>query len=77
MSKPWMKKKEQPVETEDGKPARKWNDCGYVTVSKKGNVLSIVIKHQRYVANLEEATEVIDGQRDYALIYEFVGERVG
>jgi hypothetical protein len=72
MSKSWMKKTEPPVKTEEGKPAN-WKDCGYLTISKKGNVLSVVIKHQRYVVNLNEATEVIEGQREYTLIYEFVG----
>lgn len=71
MSKSWMKKKEPP----SGGPEKSWNDCGYVTLSKKGNVLSIVVKHQRYVVNLKEAAEVVDGQRDYALVFEFVGEK--
>jgi len=72
MSKSWMEKKEPPR----GGPEKSWNDCGYVTLSKNGNVLSIVIKHQRYVVNLKEAAEVVDGQRNYALVFEFVGEKM-
>ena len=69
MSKPW-KKKEEPKK-------KSWADCGYLTISKSGKVLSVVVKNQRYVVNLEEAAEVLDGKRNYTLIFEFVGEKVG
>jgi hypothetical protein len=54
---------------------KQWKDCGYVTISKMGKVLSIVVKHTRYVANLEEILEVLDGDRNYTLIFEHVGEK--
>jgi hypothetical protein len=55
----------------------KWSDCGYLTLSKSGKVLSVVVKKKRYVVNLEETEEVLDGKRNYALIYEFAGEKIG
>jgi hypothetical protein len=51
---------------------RSWADCGYITLSKSGKVLSVVVKHQRYVANLEETEEVLDGKRRYTLVFEHV-----
>ena len=54
-----------------------WKDCGYITLSKSGKVLSVVVKNQRYVANLDETADILDGKRRYTLIYEFVGEKVG
>jgi hypothetical protein len=62
------KKEEQPAEEKK----RTWVDCGYVTISKSGKVLSVVVKNQRYVVNLEEAAEVLDGKRNYTLVFEHV-----
>ena len=67
-----MKKEEQPSEEKK----RTWLDCGYLTISKSGKVLSVVVKHQRYVVNLEETAEVLDGKRNYTLIFEFVGSAI-
>ena len=84
MSKSWMKKKEEqpsvpigtvPLGTEEKKHA--WEHCGYLTISKSGEVLSVVVKKKRYVVNLEETEEVLEGRRNYTLIYEYVGEKVG
>ena len=74
MSKPWQKNKEKQQSPEK---KRSWVDCGYLTLSKSGEVLSVVVKKKRYVVNLEEATEVVDGERNYTLIYEFVGDKNG
>ena len=71
--KPWQKKKDEQREEKK----RTWEDCGYLTISKSGRVLSVVVKKKRYVVNLEEAEEVLEGRRNYTLIYEFVGERSG
>lgn len=51
-----------------------WNDCGYLTISKSGKVLSIVVKHKRYVANLDDIAQVLDGTKNYTLIFEHVGD---
>ena len=74
MSKSWQKKKEEQPSKEK---KRSWKDCGYITISKSGKVLSVVVKNQRYVVNLVEAEEVLEGRRNYTLIYEFVGDKVG
>jgi|GEM_PF-2856369 hypothetical protein len=56
---------------------KQWKSCGYVAVSKKGTVFSIVIKNERYVVNLEDLMDVLDGKLNYALIREFEGEKNG
>jgi hypothetical protein len=73
MSKQWMKKKEQP----DDSKQKSWADCGYLTLSKKGNVLSIVIKNQRFISKIDEVRGVLDGKRNYCLIFEHVKEEPG
>ena len=52
-----------------------WKDIGYISISKKGTVLSVVVKHKRYIVHLDEAREVLDGKRNYALIYEYQKEK--
>lgn len=52
----------------------KWKDCGYISLSKSGKVLSIVVKHKRYIANLDEAAQVFLGAREYTLIWESTKE---
>ena len=47
-----------------------WKDCGYVSFTKKGDRILIVVKHMRYVADLAEIKEVLDGKRNYTLIFE-------
>jgi hypothetical protein len=47
-----------------------WKDCGYVSFTKKGDRLLIVLKHQRYVADLKGVKAVLDGKQTYTLIYE-------
>lgn len=47
-----------------------WKDCGYFSLTKDGKKVSIVIKKVRYFAVLEEVKTVLDGSRNYALVYE-------
>lgn len=47
-----------------------WKDCGYLSLTKDGKKVSVVVKHIRYVVNLEEFKEVLDGKRRYTLILE-------
>lgn len=51
-----------------------WKDCGYVSISKSGQVLSIVVKNKRYIANLDEICLVLDGTKQFAQILEYVGD---
>lgn len=47
-----------------------WKDCGYFTLTKDGKKVSVVVHHVRYLLNLDEVKDVLDGQRRYALIFE-------
>jgi hypothetical protein len=47
-----------------------WKDCGYLRLSKSGKKINIVIKHDRYVADLKAFKKVLEGQKNYTLIYE-------
>jgi hypothetical protein len=49
-----------------------WKDCGYLSLTKKkdGKMLSVVVKHHRYVVKLDEVQKVLSGSQTYTLIYE-------
>jgi hypothetical protein len=47
-----------------------WKDCGYFSLTKNGRKVSIIIKKVRYITSLEEVKDVLDGKRNYALIFE-------
>lgn len=38
-----------------------WKDCGYLSLTKDGKKLSVVIKKVRYFVSLTEAKEVLEG----------------
>ncbi|MGD0496696.1 MAG: hypothetical protein ABSB28_11790 [Candidatus Bathyarchaeia archaeon] len=47
-----------------------WKDCGYLSLSKDGKKVSVVVKKARYIANLEELRKVLDGKKSYTFILE-------
>jgi len=47
-----------------------WKDCGYLALSKSGKKVLIVIKHVRYIVDLQLARDVLDRRQPYTLIYE-------
>ena len=47
-----------------------WKDCGYLSLTKDGKRVLVVVKRSRYVLSLEESREVLAGRQDYTLIYE-------
>jgi len=47
-----------------------WKDCGYVSLTKNGKQLSIVVKHVRYFVKIDEARLVLEGRKAYTLVYE-------
>jgi hypothetical protein len=51
-----------------------WKDCGYLSLTKDCKKVSVVVKHTRYVANLDELKAVLEGKQGYALILEPQGE---
>jgi hypothetical protein len=54
-----------------------WKDCGYLSFTKKGDKILIVLKHERYIADLKEVVEVLDKKRSYTLIFEPSVEKEG
>jgi hypothetical protein len=42
-----------------------WKECGYFSFTKKGDRLLIVLKHQKYVADLKDVKAVLDGKQTY------------
>ena len=47
-----------------------WKECGYLSLTKVGKKVSVVVKHVRYVANLEEAKAVLEGKLNFTGILE-------
>ena len=49
-----------------------WKNCGYVSLAKKkdSEMLSVVVKHNRYAVKLDEVVKVLSGEQTYTLIYE-------
>jgi hypothetical protein len=47
-----------------------WKECGYLSFTKKGDRILIVVKHQKYVADLKGIKAVLAGKQTYTLIYE-------
>ena len=45
-----------------------WKNCGYLSLSKNGKNVTVVVKHVRYFAKLEELREVLEGKKAYALV---------
>jgi len=47
-----------------------WKDCGYLSLTKDGKRVLVVLKRSRYVLSLEEAREVLAGKQACTLVYE-------
>jgi hypothetical protein len=47
-----------------------WKDCGYLSLTKDGMKVAVIIKHFQYVLSLEESREVLEGKQAYTVIYE-------
>ena len=47
-----------------------WKDCGYLSLTKDGKNVAVVVKHVRYMAKLEELRKVLDGKQSYTYILE-------
>lgn len=52
-----------------------WKDCGYLSLTKDGKKVAVVIKHVRYMAKLEELRKVLDGKQSYTYILEPSSEK--
>jgi len=49
---------------------KNWKDCGYISYTKKGDGILLVLKNQRYFIKLNELQQVLEKKRNYALLYE-------
>jgi hypothetical protein len=47
-------------------------DCGYFTLTKDGKKVSVVVHHVRYLLSLDEVKAVLEGRRNYTLVFEFL-----
>lgn len=47
-----------------------WKDCGYLSLTKSGKKLLVVVKRVRYVVDLDGVKAVLDGKQNYTLVYE-------
>ena len=47
-----------------------WKSCGYLSLTKDGKKLRVVVKKILYVAKLEDVKAVLDGKLSYTEIFE-------
>jgi hypothetical protein len=47
-----------------------WKDCGYISLTKSGRGVTVMVKHTLYYVKLEELKSVLDGKVKCTLVYE-------
>ena len=47
-----------------------WEDCGYISLTKDGKNVTVKVKDVGYFVKLVELREVLEGKKDFVLIYE-------
>ena len=47
-----------------------WKSCGYISLTKDGKKLRVVVRKMKYIANLDDVKAVLDGERSYTEILE-------
>jgi acid phosphatase class B len=47
-----------------------WKDCGYVSLTKNGKNLKVVVKHTTYFVKIDEAKKVLEGKKPFTLVFE-------
>ena len=47
-----------------------WKDCGYLSLTKDGKKVTVMVKHVRYIANLEELKAVLEGKLNFTDVFE-------
>jgi predicted ATP-dependent serine protease len=65
-------KTEKTVKTEKTEK-KEWKSCGYLSKSKNPKVLVVMVKHQRFIVNVDGLQNVFSGKIEYTPIYEYVG----
>jgi hypothetical protein len=54
--------------------AKNWKDCGYLAFTKSKKGVLLVLRHKRYFLKLDEVKAVLEGSKDYTLVYHHVGK---
>ena len=54
---------------------KKFKSCGYLSKTKNPKVLLIMVKHVRYIVNVDGLQAVNSDKLEYTPIYEYVGEK--
>lgn len=49
---------------------KNWHDCGYISLTKDGKNVTVKVKNVGYFVKLAELKEVLEGKKNYVLIYE-------
>lgn len=52
---------------------KEWQSCGYMAKSKNPKVFVVMVKHVRYIVNVDGLQDVNSGKIEFTPIYEFVG----
>lgn len=52
---------------------KEWKSCGYISKSKNPKVFVVMVKHQRYIVNLNGFQAVLRDKLEYTPIYEYIG----
>jgi hypothetical protein len=47
-----------------------WKSCGYLSLTKDQKKVTVMVKHVRYVANLDDVKAVLNGECGFTEIYE-------
>jgi len=47
-----------------------WKSCGYISLTKDGKKLRVVVKKAKYIANLNHVKDVLEGKLSYTEIFE-------
>ena len=53
---------------------KEWKSCGYISKTKNPKVLLVMVKHKRFIVNLNGFEAVLNGKLEYTPIYEYLGE---
>ena len=49
---------------------KNWKDCGYISLTKDTKNITVKVKGVGYFVKLAELKEVLEGKKDFVLIYE-------
>jgi len=47
-----------------------WKSTGYLSLTKDGKKVTVMVKHVRYIANLKELQDVLEGKLNFTEVFE-------